>query len=329
MFETVDELKESMRQKRLTLTKLAKTEKDRIRIDINQTAIADFQLFITEVSKGIMPIQLLSLTSFDADFNKAMKGKSTIDSLQNCVDTKLAELKIEVNEVVSLITTNLNSLKALASDHKFLFNDTPHLVLKANEDLVNLIKLRISEHETEKAAEAEKQRQAIQKEEERKATAKAEREAQAELERKEQVIRDEERVKVEREQAAIAAHEAELQANSPEFCGSEFPNDEPLQALPMATKQTSVDKEVTPANESSNVAQKLAERFGGNQAKTFTVRVEWSGYSRGYSVYEVEASSEQEAKECYYEGIKVQHEVVRDDTERQEVNIMNAADKAA
>ncbi len=47
----------------------------------------------------------------------------------------------------------------------------------------------------------------------------------------------------------------------------------------------------------------------------FEINISWSGYSRGLSKYLVEADTEEEAKEIYYEGKKVYHEVVRDDTD--------------
>jgi len=49
----------------------------------------------------------------------------------------------------------------------------------------------------------------------------------------------------------------------------------------------------------------------------FLVSVEWSGYSRGYSVYEVEAECAKEAEDNYYSGVQTEHEVIRDDTEKE------------
>ena len=53
----------------------------------------------------------------------------------------------------------------------------------------------------------------------------------------------------------------------------------------------------------------------------FEVSVEWSGYSRGYSVFEVEAEDAEEAKEIWYDGKKVHHEIHRDDTEKEAVDV--------
>ncbi|KKL78114.1 hypothetical protein LCGC14_2028090 [marine sediment metagenome] len=49
----------------------------------------------------------------------------------------------------------------------------------------------------------------------------------------------------------------------------------------------------------------------------FKIKTEWSGYSRGTSIYIVEADNEAEAKELWYRGERIQHEVVRDDTENE------------
>ena len=47
----------------------------------------------------------------------------------------------------------------------------------------------------------------------------------------------------------------------------------------------------------------------------YRVTIPWSGYSRGFTVYIVDAKNEEEAKELVYEGEMIYHEVVRDDTE--------------
>ena len=49
----------------------------------------------------------------------------------------------------------------------------------------------------------------------------------------------------------------------------------------------------------------------------FEIKTEWGGYSRGTATYIVEADNEAEAKELWYRGEQIQHEVVRDDTENE------------
>jgi hypothetical protein len=55
--------------------------------------------------------------------------------------------------------------------------------------------------------------------------------------------------------------------------------------------------------------------------KTYDVEVQWSGYSRGYTVYRVKAESAEAANDTFWDGEQIAHETVRDDTETQEVSV--------
>ena len=207
LFDTLDELKEEMRQKRLTLNKLVKTRKEEIRTEISLKARQDFSQFMLEVSERINGIQINHVV---ADFDSAMKGKSSIDSLQNAVDTEMSQLKIEVEQSATLIRTNLDSFTELASNHKHLFADTLQLVHKENDDVINLIKARISEYEEQEKIKAEEQRKAIQAEEERK--------AQAKLAAEQKAIDDEKaRLAAEAEASRLAQIQAEEDAKAAEL----------------------------------------------------------------------------------------------------------------
>lgn len=251
LFETIDELKESMRQKRLTLDKLVKSRKAEIKTEIKSNAVSQYNELVSFVNAKV-GVQVATTV---ADFDGAMKGKRTIETLQNAVDSELARVKIELTETGELIDANLAALKELAVNHKFLFSDFAQLVLKPTEDLTNLIKMRIAEHE-----QAEAERKRIEKEQiEKAAREKAEREAQAKAAAEEQRIRNEERAKAQAEQAAIAKKQAE----------------EPtIEPTPQATHQlqseeslTSVDKEVAPTQEEAPIRQRLSERFESSPDK--------------------------------------------------------------
>lgn len=54
--------------------------------------------------------------------------------------------------------------------------------------------------------------------------------------------------------------------------------------------------------------------------KRFKVKTEWSGYSRGYSIYIVEAKDEEEAKDTYYE-FEENSTTIRDDTENEIIEV--------
>ena len=50
--------------------------------------------------------------------------------------------------------------------------------------------------------------------------------------------------------------------------------------------------------------------------QTYQVRVPFEGYSRGYIIYEVEAESEREALRYPTDGLEINRDIVRDDTEK-------------
>lgn len=86
-----------------------------------------------------------------SDFAGAIKGKKSVSSLQEAADAELARAKIEASRIADGIRVNQASLNELAAEHKFLFHDFQELALKANDDLVALIKVRINEHEEQQA----------------------------------------------------------------------------------------------------------------------------------------------------------------------------------
>jgi len=158
LFKAIDEIKEIARQKRLEITKLVKTRKDAIRFDILKTGKTAFEAHIEGLNKRLGNAYLPQIV---ADFASAMKGRKTVDSLRNAVDTELARVKIEANAIADKISINLESLRVMAADYKFLFNDIRQIITKDNDDLIALVKMRIAEHQEEekrKSDEAERLR---------------------------------------------------------------------------------------------------------------------------------------------------------------------------
>ncbi|WP_456021527.1 YqaJ viral recombinase family protein [Pseudomonas protegens] len=163
LFRTIDEISAEARAKRLMLDKLVKARKLSIREDIVMTAAKALQTHIDQINtslggKARMP-------AVPADFAGAIKGKKTISSLRDSADSELARAKIAASQIGDSIRSNLASLDELAADCMFLFNDVQQLVMKANEDLVALIKVRISEHQKAEEQKAEAQREQIRQQE--------------------------------------------------------------------------------------------------------------------------------------------------------------------
>ena len=108
-----------------------------------------------------------------ADFGAAIKGKRTVESLRDAINTTLANAKIESNATADKIQINMGTLRDLAGAHTFLFPDTAQIVLKAGDDFTALVKLRIAEHDAKEAARLEAERTRIRAEEQTKAEAAA------------------------------------------------------------------------------------------------------------------------------------------------------------
>lgn len=188
LFRTIDDISAEARATRLELDKLVKARKVAIRDEIMLEAKAKFAAHYDGLNNRLgRPY----LPRIDADFAGVVKGLKTVSSLRNAVDTELARVKIEANDMADKIGANLLILRELGAAHHFLFSDAATIVLKQRDDLTALVKMRIAEHEAAEAAKLAAQREQIRIEEEAKAAAK---------------------VKAEQEAAARAAQETERQA---------------------------------------------------------------------------------------------------------------------
>jgi len=170
LFRTIDEIAAEARATRLELDKLVEARKKQIRLDIQQDGVkklvAHIEALNTRLGKAYMP-------GIPADFAGVMKGKKTVASLRDAVDTELARAKIAANEIADRIQVNLTTLRELAADHAFLFADTAQIVLKSPDDCTSLVKLRIAEHKAAEEKRLENDRAKIAEQERVKAEAKA------------------------------------------------------------------------------------------------------------------------------------------------------------
>ncbi|MDH1260373.1 YqaJ viral recombinase family protein [Pseudomonas atacamensis] len=162
LFSSLDRISAHARETRLKVDKLVKAQELLVKTNIKQKAEQALADHVAAINKTLGRVTLPAVAS---DFAGAMKNKRTIASLQDAVDTELARAKIAASQSADAIRLNLTSLAELAPDHAFLFNDIQPLVLKANDDLVALIKVRISEHQKAEEQKAEAQREQIRQQE--------------------------------------------------------------------------------------------------------------------------------------------------------------------
>jgi putative phage-type endonuclease len=162
LFCSLDRISKHARETRLKVDKLVKAQELVVKTSIKQKAEQALTEHVAAINKTLGKVVLPQIA---ADFAGAMKNKRTIASLQDAVDTELARAKIEASQTADGIRLNLESLRTLAAEHAFLFVDAQQLVLKANDDLIALIKVRIGEHLQAEEKKAEAQREQIRKEE--------------------------------------------------------------------------------------------------------------------------------------------------------------------
>lgn len=170
LFRSLDRISADARETRLKVDKLVKAQELSIKIEIKQAGETALAEHIAAINKRLGSVQLPHIA---ADFAGVMKGKSKLDNMRDAIATELARAKIEANATAEAIEVNLVSLRELADNHRFLFGDRQQLVLKANDDLIAVIKSRIADHEADQAKKLEAQREQIRQEE----LAKIEREA--------------------------------------------------------------------------------------------------------------------------------------------------------
>ncbi|MCW7556456.1 YqaJ viral recombinase family protein [Endozoicomonas gorgoniicola] len=221
LFRTVDHLKEEMRSKRLELNKLVKARKDAIKLEVIADAQSKLNEHITQLNLRL-PV---SIPAVVADFQGAIKGRSAIKKIREAVNDTLAQAKIEATGYREKIETNLTFFEDTARDYDFLFADIQDVLVMEYDHMKLVVESRINEHKAAEEKRLEAERERIRLEEERKAKEALQKKADAEFARRME------------EELAVP----EVAEDHSLICGSEFPSDEPLAALPEAKTTKAVD----------------------------------------------------------------------------------------
>ena len=196
MRRMVADCKALARTTRLAHEKLVAARKDAIRVELVTKAQGDLGRHIRELNAA-MPGDYLPANQVHADFGGVIKGKKTVDSIRDALGTELARAKIAAGELATRIHANIKTIK----ESGLMVPDAAALVLKAPEDLTNVLAVRKADQERRE----NEARERIRAEEQ----AKAEREARARLEQEQREAAAkqaaEEAAEQERERARLAA----------------------------------------------------------------------------------------------------------------------------
>ena len=197
MRRTVSDLKDLARRTRLATEKLVKAEKDARRTEKVMAARAEFDKHVARLQTDIKGVRLIVPMP---DFGGAIKGLSSLASIDDKLTAALISGKAEANALAGRIANNLKTIDSVPQ-YAHLFTDRQDLATKDYEVLELLMQKRVDAEQ----ARIEAERERIRQEEERKAQAAAEQAAEAERQR----IRAEEQAKAKAE--AQAAREAQAQ----------------------------------------------------------------------------------------------------------------------
>lgn len=198
---TLDHIAAQLRDKRLMLDKLVKSEKESRKAAIVDKARIAFNEYFVALEEEIKPVRLIAQ---HPDFGGAMKGLKKLSAMQEAVDTALRDGKFAAEQVAKDVRAKLSWCKESSAGFGFLFSDLSILIANNGmEAFQAIVNGRIAQHKADEAAKEEATRQRIQQEEEAKAQAKAKAEQDAIIAK----AQEEEREKARAEAVALANRE--------------------------------------------------------------------------------------------------------------------------
>ncbi|MDO5288505.1 MAG: YqaJ viral recombinase family protein [Pseudomonadota bacterium] len=229
MRRAVADLRNLARTTRLATEKLVKAEKDARRAaKIMQARHA----FAQHVQRLQLDCKGVTLRVPEPDFAGAIKGLSSLASIDEKLTAALLEGQAQANAIAGRIVNNLQTLDS-APQYAMLFADRQELAYKDPETLELIIQQRVSAHQQAEAARLEAERERIRKEEEARAMKAAQELAAKEA--AERKARDEAE-RLANEQAAQLAHERQLRSmQGPSMDGAAVAAPEPPQPAEPAT----------------------------------------------------------------------------------------------
>ncbi|WP_233958475.1 YqaJ viral recombinase family protein [Pectobacterium versatile] len=157
-----DMLAKLVRDNRLMAEKLLASEKERRRAEKVVAARKDFSAHLSELQREISGVYLDVAAP---DFAGAIKGLKTMSSIQDKIDTALANGKIAADQQAADLRTKLGWLDTNAADYRTLLPDLQQLAAKPFDDFKLAVTARIDAHKKAEDARLEAERERIRQEE--------------------------------------------------------------------------------------------------------------------------------------------------------------------
>jgi len=148
----LDHIAAQLRNKRLMLDKLVKSEKEARKLEIISKAGNDFTAHVQALESETRPIKL---NVARPDFSGAIKGLKSLSSMQEKVDTALRDGKFTADQLAADVRKKLAWCKDNAAGHGSLFPDLQSLMVKPMEDFTLTITSRIDKYRADEAEKME------------------------------------------------------------------------------------------------------------------------------------------------------------------------------
>jgi putative phage-type endonuclease len=251
LFKAVDDISAEARRVRLGLDKVVTKRGVEVKEEAVTAARRALDDHIAGLNAELAPMRLQPVA---ADFAGAIKGLRSISSMQDALDTTLANGKIAADAQARLMRGNLAAFTAAAEGLGALFPDLRLLVHKAADDFAAVLNARIAKHQ---ADEAEKARKA--------AEAEARRVAEAEERGRQRAAADlaeQQRQQAEAEAAAKRQADAALAAAAAPASKESTEGQQPQQVL----KATPATADATDRGTAANVSPRGGAMGAGQPA---------------------------------------------------------------
>jgi putative phage-type endonuclease len=166
VFRTMDEVAAETRRIRLELDKQVTKDKDARKAEIVAAGAAAVRAHYDSINATLGAHAFQPAQSLTLDLGAAIKGKRTLTSMRDAVDSAVAREKIEASQRAERVRACIAVLQEDANEFRHLFADAVQLcATKHPDDLRNLVAARVAEHQKREAERIEAERERIRKEE--------------------------------------------------------------------------------------------------------------------------------------------------------------------
>ena len=168
LFKAIDDISAEAKRVRLDLDKLVTRRKTEVKEEAVMVARRALAAHVETLNAELGKPGFVQVVG--VDFAGAIKGLRSFTSMQEALDTVLANAKIQADNIARGVRANVAYYREHGEAHHFLFADIGLLFHKQPEDFAAVIRSRIDAHTL---AEAEKKRKAEEAEAERRRAAEA------------------------------------------------------------------------------------------------------------------------------------------------------------